>query len=128
MLIEALYPLTVRLPNGDLQMEPGQPVDLPEAYATRLLEKLPQKVRRLDARPLIEPAAPNARPVFWETADRLILGPAVPEFLAQVGAQFWVVVQYDGAPRWIRSDRLRSRRAFETQLTPIPFERIRELT
>lgn len=76
---------------------------------------------------VIEPAAPNPRPVYFEQADGLILGPAVPEFLAQAGREFWVVVQYDGAPRWIRSDRLRSKPAFEHQVTPIPFERIRDI-
>jgi len=76
---------------------------------------------------VMEPAAAKARPVYWEAAAGQILGPAVPEFLAQVREHFWVVVQYDGAPRWIRSDRLRSKPAFEHQVTPIPFERIREV-
>lgn len=75
----------------------------------------------------LEPAAPNARPVFWEQADGRILGPAIPEFLAQVGDRFWVVVHFDGAPRWIRSDRLRSKQAFDQQVNPIPFERITEV-
>ncbi len=76
---------------------------------------------------VIEPAAPNARPVYWENADGVILGPAIPEFLAQVGQHFWVIVQYDEAPRWIRSDRLRNKQAFERQVKPIPFERIKEV-
>jgi hypothetical protein len=67
----------------------------------------------------IEPAAPNARPVYWERADGSISGPARPEFLAQVGtgpaASFWVVTTYEGQARWIRSDRLRSKRQFESQ-------------
>lgn len=127
MLIEALCPLTVRLPDGEVHLDPGMPIDLPEEHATRLLEKLPHKVRRVDERPLIEPAAPNARPVYWENADGVILGPAVPEFLAQAGQQFWVIVQHEAMPRWVRADRLRSKQAFEKQVSPVPFERIKDV-
>jgi len=78
------------------------------------------------SRVVIEPAAPNARPVFWKSATGEILGLARPEFLAQVGPHFWVIVTWDGLPRWIRSDRLRSKQAFETQTVPRPFTRIKE--
>src|SRR6185503_4058894 len=70
---------------------------------------------------MIEPAHTNARPIYWEDALGRILGPAKPEFLAQVGTggknntNFWVVVLYEGQPGWIRSDRLRSRQSFDTQ-------------
>ena len=68
---------------------------------------------------VMETAASNARPVYWETADTRILGPAVPEYLAMVGTgptgSFWVIVTYRGMPRWINADRLRSRKAFEQQ-------------
>lgn len=64
--------------------------------------------------PLIEcmPAAPNARGVYWEAGGR-ILGPAVPEFLARNGSTFWIVTTFEGQPRWINADRLRSRKVFE---------------
>lgn len=74
----------------------------------------------VDGKVVLNPVRPNARPVFWERNDGRIYGPTTPEFLAQVGsglktADFWVVAAYDGHPVWIRSDRLRSRRQFETQ-------------
>ena len=47
MLIEALRPLLVKLPGQDLKLEPGCPIDLPDDYATRLLDRVPDKVRRL---------------------------------------------------------------------------------
>ncbi len=72
---------------------------------------------------VIEPAALNARPIFWErlsTGD--ILGPAQPEFLAMVGAgpkaRYWVVAQFEGLPVWINSVLLRSKRQFEAQAHP----------
>lgn len=78
----------------------------------------------------MELAGANARPIYWESADGDILGPATPEFLAMVGsgpgATFWIVTTHEGLPRWIRSDRLRSKRAFETQTVPRPFTRIKE--
>jgi hypothetical protein len=67
----------------------------------------------------VEPAAANARPVYWERADGSIVGPAVPEFLAKVGtgltASYWVVCQLHGQSVWVLTDRLRSRKAFEEQ-------------
>lgn len=78
----------------------------------------------------IEPAAPNARPAYWERASGEIVGPARPEFLAKVGSgateQFWVIVDYQGQPAWVRSDRLRSKKAFEEQVMPKVFEWIKE--
>ena len=68
----------------------------------------------------IEPAAPNARPIFWERATGEIWGPAHPEFLAMVGhglnAQYWVVAEHNGVPVWVNSMMLRSQREFEAQV------------
>lgn len=78
---------------------------------------------------VIEPAAANPRPIYWERADLSIVGPGRPEFLAKVGegprATYWVVAQFQGAPVWINSIVLRSKKAFEQQATvrgvkPIP--------
>jgi hypothetical protein len=68
---------------------------------------------------VIEPAAENPRPVYWERADLSIVGPGWPEFLAKVGegllATYWVVAQFQGGPVWINSIVLRSKKAFEQQ-------------
>lgn len=78
---------------------------------------------------VIEPAAENPRPVYWERADLSIVGPGRPEFLAKVGegprATYWVVAQFQGVPVWINSIVLRSKKAFEQQakvrvVEPIP--------
>lgn len=46
MKLEAIgTPLTYRWPGGSVYLEPGRPVDLPEARAQRLLDKAPGKVR-----------------------------------------------------------------------------------
>jgi hypothetical protein len=79
---------------------------------------------------VIEPAATNPRPVYWECGTGEILGPAQPEFLARVGngprETYWVVALFDGLPVWINATALRSKQAFETQVKPKPFERIEE--
>jgi hypothetical protein len=76
----------------------------------------PRPVEQKDVR--MEVAHHRARSVYWEAADGKVLGPAMPEFLARVGTgkreQFWIVVRYAGHARWVRSDRLRSKQAFET--------------
>ena len=64
---------------------------------------------------VIEPAVPNARPVYWESGTGRILGPATPEFLARDGGTFWIVTTVEGQIRWINADQLRSRKAFEAQ-------------
>lgn len=124
MLIEASHPLTVRRSSGELRLVPGYPVELPDGEAIRLLEKANGKVRAITP-PVIEPAAQNARPIYWETGDGRILGPAVPELLAQVGSEFWIVTTFEGYPRWINADRLRSRKAFEEQAACREVEPIR---
>ena len=45
MLIEAVTPLTVKLPSGDIRLTPGVAVEMPTAQAHRLLAKAPGKVR-----------------------------------------------------------------------------------
>ena len=76
---------------------------------------MPAKGQLAAAPIMIEPAHSNARAIYFEQWDGRILGPAVPECLAQVGDDFWIVATFAGQPRWIRSDRLRSRKAFEQQ-------------
>ena len=54
MLIEAVgEPVTYRWPSGEIQLEPGCPVYLPESRALRLLAKAQGRVR------LAEPANPE---------------------------------------------------------------------
>ena len=47
MLIEVLAPLTIRLPEGNVRLQPGQPVELLDQHARRLMEKAPGKVRQV---------------------------------------------------------------------------------
>jgi len=70
-----------------------------------------------DTTSMIESAAPNTRPVYWETGTGQILGPAVPEFLMRVASSYWIVTTFGGQIQWINADRLRSRKAFEEQAT-----------
>lgn len=45
MRIEALTSFTYRWPGGEVHLEPGKPIDLPDDRAQRLLNKAPGKVR-----------------------------------------------------------------------------------
>ena len=133
-------PIRYRLKTGEeFILRPGVPMELPDQAATQLLQKASAMVRRVDsalAPPLqaaedimIEPAAANPRPVYWERADLSIVGPGRPEFLAKVGTgateRFWVIVEYQGQAIWVQSNQLRSRKAFNQQrkvlvVEPIP--------
>lgn len=57
----------------------------------------------------IQPAPSNAKPIYWETDDSRILGPAVPEFLARDGEIFWISTTFEGKILWINADRLRAK-------------------
>lgn len=122
MLIEALKPLTVRLPNGDLQLKPGVPTELPEASALKLLAKAGGKVRLVPRPPdesvTIEPADElvRARPVFWESGG-VILGPAIVSDFGMAqgpnGPGIWLCLEYQGEIRWVRDCQLRSKSQYE---------------
>ncbi len=45
MLIEVLTPLTVRLDHREQRLTPGQPIELPDEKALKLLQKAPGQVR-----------------------------------------------------------------------------------
>ena len=115
MLIEVSVPLTVRIPSGEVHLVPGQPVEFSEEEGLKLLAKAGSKVRLVaPSEPVtIDPAHPNARPVYWERNSGEIVGPAKPEFLAKVGASFWIVTTFEGGMVWVNADQLRSRKAFE---------------
>lgn len=120
MLIEALQPLHIRRPGGDLHLLPGHPVELGAEEAQRLLSKAHDKVRVVAEKELaIEPAGKpdgsSLSKIYWETGDGRILGPAVPQFLAREGSAFWLSATFEGQIRWINADRLRSKKAFDTQ-------------
>ena len=65
MWIEALEPLSVRLPTGSVPLDPGRPVELAGDVAVNLLQRAPEKVRRLV---VLEPEAlvPGTR-VLWQS-------------------------------------------------------------
>lgn len=112
-----------RLKTGkEVTLRPGVPVDLPEESARKLLTQAGDRVRVVSptASIAIEPAAGNARPIYWETGAGKIIGPARPDFLAKVGegsaASFWVVTSLEEKILWVRSDRLRSKSQFENQM------------
>jgi hypothetical protein len=122
MLIEAtVRPIQYRLKNGnEVILHPGVPVDLPDCTAQYLLQQAREKVRIIENEPVtIEPAMkPNGgplSPIYWQTGTGEILGPAIPEFHAKSGHQFWIVTTFKENIRSINADRLRSKKAFETQ-------------
>ncbi len=45
MRIESSKPLTVQMPDGQVQLDPGVPVSLPDDVANKLLKKAPGLVR-----------------------------------------------------------------------------------
>jgi len=123
---------TYRWPGGEVRLEPGKPVDLPTDRAARLLKKAEGRVRQveIDDPVVIESAHPQAKPVYFERADGVIYGPAKVTDLSKTGTgaseRYWVIVKLQGRVSWVRSDRLRSKQAFETQPKVRTVEPIKE--
>lgn len=120
MLIESSQPVIIRRLAGDLRLVPGFPVDLPDEEARKLLVKAHGKVRivakeRIIMEPAKKPNGSPLSPIYWETGDGRILGPAAPEFFLRDGEEYWISVTFEGHIRFIRDDRLRSRKAFLEQ-------------
>lgn len=123
MLVEAVIPVRVKAAGLWRLLEPGKPVEFADEQAAKLISKVPNKVRQVlpnREEPIeIQPAAPTARPIYWESMDGTWHGPVKPEFLGRTGSgdreQFWVIVTYKGGIRWVCADLLRSRKAFECQ-------------
>ena len=64
MTIECIgAPFTYRWPGGEVHLEPGKPIDLPDARAKRLLEKAGDKVRAIT--PVFHPGDQ----IEWHRAD-----------------------------------------------------------
>ena len=64
MIIECIGgPFTYRWPTGEVRLEPGKPVDLPDDRAKRLLSKAPGKVR------MVTPTIAVGSLVTWTRGD-----------------------------------------------------------
>ena len=82
MRLEALTPFTYRWPGGEVHLEPGTPIDLPDERAQRLLNKAPEKVRVCP--PTIQPGDR----IEWERAD-LTVQHGVIDFFQTYPGEVW---------------------------------------
>jgi hypothetical protein len=80
--------------------------------------------------PACRPDGSSVSPVYFERKDGFICGPAkVLDFMrASAGGPMrdWLVVEYQGLWEWVLSDRLRTRKQFETQKPLREIELVRE--
>lgn len=93
--------------------------DIPsdERIFTRALH-VESALDQIEIEPACKQDGSSWSPVYWEDVHGRIVGPGVPEFSARVGRDYWLVIQYQGLPSWIHTDRLRSKRQWETAVTP----------
>ena len=99
MLIEAVErPITYRWPGGEVQLEPGRAVDLPEDRALKLLAKAQGKVR------LVSPTGSAMEPgclIHWESMDGVVHGPALVLEVADFDGRCWAYVEHEGLERLV---------------------------
>lgn len=125
-LIEAHEALTLKIGGELVQLIPGEPMPLPDKAAQRLLRKMPESVRLVEADPSMNMEAMGvcieagpARSCCWESADGVIRrGTCV--LLGMTGisstARFWIGIETDdGRFSWVREDRLRSIQQYDAQ-------------
>jgi hypothetical protein len=84
MQIEAISaPLTYRWPEGEVNLQPGKPIELPDDRALKLLAKAPGKVR-IVVTSRVTPLVPGGcwacgQARFWlSTSDKLVCGVCHP--------------------------------------------------
>ncbi len=103
MLIEAIgQPFIYRWPAGEIRLEPGAPMDLPQERAARLMAKAPGRVRYVMAKDMEEAVLPHVHAgdlITWELPD-LGRQEGVVNFLSpdSDGSQWAYVTMPDG--RW----------------------------
>ena len=100
MWLEAITePVVYRWPGGQIRLEPGKLVILPQERAQRLLKKACGRVRIVHNGLLR-----SATTVYWERADGTIAGPAA---VLEVGTEaFWICLRYNEEVIWVHCDRL----------------------
>lgn len=115
LTFEVLESFSLKRDGHVTTCSPGQRISLSQEKAQRMLEHVGEKVRLIQDEPsetVTEPAAPNARPVWWESMTGDMRGPATPLFLAKTGTvakeRFWVIVEFEGQTWWIQDERLRA--------------------
>jgi len=122
---ESLQLATATLATGQPEVQPSvasvaivagekRPVATPESLEA--LDQRGDEVISGIVDVVVEPASPTAKPIYWEAMDGTWHGPVRPEYLGRTGRshneQFWIIVSYSGAFRWIWADLLRSHQAF----------------
>jgi hypothetical protein len=117
LTLEAIRPFTLRLHGRVQSVAQGQTLELDTKDAERLLQAAPDRVRHVTLVEATSPAQPihGVKPVYWESMDGSILGPAEVLSVTQDGGAFWLCLNYDRFLYWIRDGLLRSRQAFEAQ-------------
>jgi len=106
MWVEATTKLCVKLPEGNLVLEPGQPVNIPKEQAQLLIERAQGKVRLCDQAHSVSQKDSLAEcSVVWRS-DRIIQGLTKVEFIDNSSGQPWLLVCWQGDPIWIRGSLL----------------------
>lgn len=92
MIIECIgSPFTYRWPTGEVRLEPGKPVDLPDARAKRLLDKAPDKVRVITA------TFQAGSQVTWCRADGSMRAGIVDQIYVDDTGNRWAFVAIGGS-------------------------------
>lgn len=97
MQLEAIgQPIRYRLKTGEeVTLRPGVPLELPDLAASQLLQKAPDKVRRVEPLSTVQPGDL----MTWQRANGLQSGPAMVDFLHsdQTGTVWAFVTLSDGS-------------------------------
>ncbi len=89
-MLEALEPLTYRWPDGEVRLEPGKPVSLPDERARKLLAKAQGKVRPVE--PLSKPDSGQVLPGVWVAWHSPLFGECRAQ-VAMAPENGWFVVR-----------------------------------
>lgn len=118
MTLEAIRPFKLRLHGRVQSFSQGQAIELENEDAERLLQKAPDRVRRVGptlAHLVTLESVEGLKPIYWESADGRIVGPGHVHYVTQDGSELWMCIEHANFMCWVRDHLLRSRQAFEQQ-------------
>ena len=115
MKLQAVKKLKVNMPDRSVQLVPGEVLDLTEDQGMRLLQRVPNHVRRLPEKVSQDVVIKQdfVSPIWWESFSGVLRGPAALNHFIHVDGQFGLIVEDLYGIAWIHESLLRSKQYAE---------------
>lgn len=100
MMIEGLRPLCLVFPDCRVHLVPGHPMYFTDYQASRVLAKAAGKVRVV-RHDYVQAEFVEGETLVWKSESGMC-GPAIVHVVDNGSEGRWLLVVYDGNPKWLR--------------------------